>query len=175
MEEPLRCVAVFGGPGSGKRSVARSLAQRLEWAFVDFDAEIAAREGRPVPHLLESLSGDSVRRLTHSLIEEKITGRRTVVAFDGRWPGNRLAVQQLRSGALTVWLSASPQEAVRRMRATERPHRLLRHPQPSEAVAALLEKRASLRNRMDFKVPTDDLGVEEVAFAVEQLVRVRGW
>jgi shikimate kinase len=174
VNEPIRCVAIFGGPGSGKRSVADALAKRLEWAFVDFDAEIARREGKPVPHLLESISRDSVRQLTHRLVEESIAPQTSVVAFDGRWPGNPIALQQLRPAVLAVWLSAAPQEAVRRMRADDRHHRLLEHPRPADAVVTVLRKRASLREQMDLKLPTDGLSVEEVAFAIEQLVRSRG-
>lgn len=67
MTVSIRYVAVFGGPGSGKRTVAETLAERLEWAFVDFDAEITRREGNPVPHLIDALGEDDVRRLTTSL------------------------------------------------------------------------------------------------------------
>lgn len=173
--EPIRCVAIFGGPGSGKKSVASSLAKRLAWRFVDFDTEIAEREGKPVPHLLESISRESVRRLTRDLVEESIEPQPTVVAFDGRWPGNRLALQQLRPAALTVWLSVAPQEAVRRMRSDDRHHRLLEHPDPAHAVATVLRKRASFREEMDLKLPTDGRSVEEVAFAIEQFVRGGDW
>ena len=172
--EPIRHVAIFGGPGSGKRTVAAALARRLGWAFVDLDAEIAGREGAPVPHVLDSVSDESVQRLTLSLIGDVIDPRPSVVAFDGRWPGNSLALDRLRPEALTVWLSASPSEAVRRMRASDRRHRLLDHPSPEEAVAAVLRQRSSLRDRVDLKLPTDGSTVEEVAFAIEQLVRSRG-
>jgi shikimate kinase len=172
--EPIRRVAIFGGPGSGKRSVARALAQRLEWPFVDFDAEIADHEGQPVPHLLDALSADSVRRLTVSLVDEVIAPRASVVAFDGRWPGNAVALERLRPKALAVWLSASPSEAVRRMRASDRRHRLLERPNPTDAVATVLRKRSSMRRQTDLKIPTDGLAVEEVAFTIEQLVRSRG-
>jgi shikimate kinase len=79
--DSIRCVALFGGPGSGKRSVGESLAKRLEWAFVDFDTALEELEEQPVPHLLESLSGESARRLTLRVLEEVIAPRPSVVAF----------------------------------------------------------------------------------------------
>jgi shikimate kinase len=127
-----------------------------------------------VSRLQGSMSKESVRRLTHRLIKEAIAPRASVVAFDGRWPGNRIALQQLRPTLLAVWLSATPQEAVRRMRADDRHHRLLEHPRPVEAVANVLKKRASFRDEVDLKFPTDGFSVEEVAFVLEQLVRSRG-
>lgn len=172
--EPIRCVALFGGPGSGKRSVAAALAKRLEWKFVNFDTELARREGKPVSHVLDSISRGSVRQLTHQLIEEAVAPQPSVVAFDGRWPGNRVALHQLRPSVLAVWLSATPQEAVRRMRGDDRHHRLLEHPRPAEAVATVLNKRASLRDQVDLKLTTDGFSIEEVAFVIEQLVRTRG-
>lgn len=174
MTASIRYVAVFGGPGSGKRTVAETLAERLEWAFVDFDAEITRREGNPVPHLIDALGEDDVRRLTTSLVDEAILPRESVIAFDGRWPGNQTALEQLRPHVLAVWLSASPEEAVRRMRGSKRRHRLLEHPRPAEAVATVLKTRETMRSRVDLKLSTDGLDVQEVAFQVEQIVRNRG-
>lgn len=174
MSEPIRYVAVFGGPGSGKRTVAEALAERLGWTFVDFDAEITRREGNPVPHLVDALREEEVHRLTTSLVDEAILPRQSVVAFDSRWPGNGSALEQMRPRTLSVWLSASPEEAVRRMRGSNRRHRLLEHPRPAEAVSNGLKTRASMRNEVDLKIPTDGLGVQEVAFQIEQIVRNRG-
>lgn len=146
----IRCIAIFGGPGSGKRTVANSLAKRLQWAFVDFDVALEELAGQPMPHLLESAGQESADRLTTQVLADLIAPRPSVVAFDGRWPGNLLALERLRPAVLAVWLSASPQEAVRRMRADDRHHRMLEHSRPAEAVAAVLQGRTSIRSQTDF-------------------------
>lgn len=166
-------VTIFGGPASGKRSVGQALAQRLGWRFVDFDEALQKHAGRPVGRLLQELSKDSIHDLTRAVADEIADEPEAVIAFDGRWPANLTAVERLRPGALSVWLSASPSEAVRRMRGSDRAHRLLEQPNPVDATATVLKDREPQRRRVDLRLLTDGLTVEEVAFTVEQLVRTR--
>lgn len=170
--DTLRCIAVLGGPGSGKRSVAAALARRLGWEAIDFDAEVEREAARPIEVVLGTLAEQEIGEVTLQVVA-RIRARPSVIAFDGRWPANSLAVEQLRPAVLAVWLSASPQEAVRRMRGSERRHRLLEYSNPAAAVAQVLDERSAQAQGVDLTLPTDGRTVEEVAFELEQLVRTR--
>ncbi len=75
---------------SGKSSVGRQLAQRLDWDFVDLDAHIETRERQTIAEIFR-LRGEpgfraaetsALRDLTESLQREQLA-RNTVVALGG--------------------------------------------------------------------------------------------
>jgi len=80
-----RAVFLVGFMGSGKNTVAKEVARRLSWDFVDLDARIESREARTIPEIFR-LQGEpafraaetnALRELTNSLAHP------TVVALGG--------------------------------------------------------------------------------------------
>lgn len=151
-----------------------SLARRLEWRFLDFDAEIEGREGRPVRAIIEEEGEDYFRQAEAALTREIRDEGRLVVAPGGAWITNPELLQQLRPGTFAVWLRVSPPETVRRLMEdpTDRP--LKDHPDPVSVVAEMLSEREPLYRLADVAINSDAEPVEKVAFAIEQLVRTIG-
>lgn len=54
-------IFLYGAPASGKTTLGRKLAARLGAAFVDLDAEIVSRQGRPIPEIFAA-DGEPVFR-----------------------------------------------------------------------------------------------------------------
>jgi shikimate kinase len=85
----VRAVFLVGFMASGKSSVGRELARRLQWQFVDLDARIESRERQSVSHIFLSKGEPgfrlaetaALRELTESF--ERDTVRDTVVALGG--------------------------------------------------------------------------------------------
>ena len=81
----VRAVFLVGFMASGKSSVGKELASRLDWDFVDLDARIEARERQTIPEIFRQ-RGESGFRLAETnalrhLIES--VERETVVALGG--------------------------------------------------------------------------------------------
>lgn len=71
----VRNVVLIGMPGCGKSAVGRALAKRLEKTFVDLDAEIVSRAGRPIPDIFAKEGEDAFRALESQAVRE--AGART--------------------------------------------------------------------------------------------------
>lgn len=171
---PVEKIVLLGYMCSGKSTVGESLARRLRWGFLDFDVEIESREGRPIWELVEARGEEELRRMEEALTREIADEVGLVLAPGGGWITQPGLLEAIRAGTLAVWLSVSPEETVRRLREDPQDRPLKDHPDPIEQVAQMIGEREPLYRRADLRIPTDDRDVEEIAFEVEQLVRVRG-
>ena len=166
-------VVLLGYMTSGKSTVGRALARRLEWDFVDFDVEIERREGRAVREIIASGGEDSFREMEAALTEELAERRGVVLAPGGGWILNPEQLDRLGRATLSVWLRVSADETVRRLRddSIDRPFR--DHPDPRAKVAKMLAEREPLYRLADISVPAEGRTPEGVAFEIETVVRTR--
>jgi shikimate kinase len=81
----VRAVFLVGFMASGKTTVARELARRLDWDFVDLDARIESRERQTIPEIFRD-RGESAFRLAETSALRDLTeslDRDTVIALGG--------------------------------------------------------------------------------------------
>jgi shikimate kinase len=167
-------IVLLGYMCSGKSTVGEALARRLEWRFLDFDVEIERREARSVGAIIET-SGEEYFRTAEAVLTREVSAMPAVVlAPGGGWITRPELLEAIRPGTLSVWLSASVEETVRRLRndTIERPFR--DHPDPGGLIASMLAEREPLYRRADLKVPVDGRTAEQAAYEIEQVARTRG-
>src|SRR5690554_5537584 len=114
--EFLQRIVLLGFMGTGKSAVGASLARRLEWDFIDFDREIEDREGRSINAVVRTEGEDYLRELERRLTEECRSRSSLVMAPGGGWILQTQLLDFIRQGTLAVWLLASPNEIVGRLR-----------------------------------------------------------
>ncbi|GAB4458073.1 MAG: shikimate kinase [Armatimonadaceae bacterium] len=105
MEKPVN-IALIGFMGSGKTTVGNLLAQQLGWAFVDTDALIESRAGRPIPDLFREEGEASFRDREAAVIRDVCEARQQVIATGGGAVLRPENVAALREAAWVVWLTA---------------------------------------------------------------------
>lgn len=160
-------VVLVGLMGSGKSTVGRILADRLQRPLLDTDALIEQRAGRTVREIFASDGEVAFRDLEAAVLVEALAGDEPAVVSTGGGvvlrPENRAALGAAR--ARVVWLCAEPSTLLERIRhAGNRP--LLDH-DPEATLLRMAEERAPLyREVADLVVRVDDRSVHEVVEAV---------
>ena len=167
-------IVLVGFMCSGKSSVGAALARRLEWRFLDFDVEIERREGATVQSIIQGAGEEYFHGAEAALTREVSQVPGLVLAPGGGWIMQPELLQGIRQGTFAVWLSASVDETVRRLRADtiDRPFR--EHPDPGALIGSMMAERERLLDRADLKVPVDGRTVEQTAFEIEVVARTRG-
>ena len=102
--------------GAGKSTVGRRLAKKLGWKFLDLDAEIERREGRPIAEIFRQDGEPHFRNLERRYLKELSSSRKSVIALGGGTfidPENRDLAEKT---GLTVWLKVSFSKLVQRVR-----------------------------------------------------------
>ena len=109
-------IALVGLPGSGKSTVGRQLARRLQVAFVDSDHAIEAQIGLPIREYFEREGEDRFRDIEEAVIDQLTQEQKGVLATGGGTVLRTANRQHLRERAHVVYLSSSPDELFRRLR-----------------------------------------------------------
>jgi shikimate kinase len=159
-------IFLTGSRGTGKSTVARLLAERLGWDWVDADAVIEARAGRSIREIFAAEGEAGFRARETAELAELCQRRRHVIATGG---GIVLAEEnrrRIRQAGWVVWLTADPETLWRRIQqdATTADRR------PNLTVGGLSEVEELLRRReplyrecADLQVDTARRSPEEVA------------
>lgn len=150
----LFSVALVGLPGSGKSTVGRQLARRLQLAFFDSDQVIEERLGCSIRDYFEREGESSFRDVEESVIDELTAQAIGVLSTGGGSvlrPANR---RHLRERGHVVYLRSSPEELFRRLRHdVNRP--LLQVPDPLGRLRDLYVQRDPLyRETAHFVIET---------------------
>ena len=147
-------LALVGLPGSGKSTVGRQLARRLQHPFNDSDHVIEQRIGCSIRDYFEREGESAFRDVEEAVIGELTQAQSCVLATGGGAvlrPANR---QRLRGAGHVIYLRSSPEELFRRLRHdTNRP--LLQVPDPMARLRSLYVERDPLyRETAHFIVET---------------------
>jgi shikimate kinase len=166
-------LALVGLMGSGKSSVGRVLATRLERELIDTDALVEAATGRPVNEIFASEGEEAFRRYElNSLTRALSRSAPAVVATGGGVVITADARQALRRNATVIWLRADPSVLARRLEG-DRTRPLLADRDPLARLKELHDHRAPLYEEVaDAVVEADGDNPSEVA---EQVLDVLGW
>jgi shikimate kinase len=109
-------ISLVGLPGSGKSTVGRQLARRLQLPFVDSDHAIETKLGCSIREYFEREGEERFRDVEASVIDE-LTAQHTGVLSTGGGSVLRSANREnLKRRGQVVYLKSSPDELFRRLR-----------------------------------------------------------
>jgi shikimate kinase len=109
-------ISLVGLPGSGKSTVGRQLARRLQLPFFDSDHVIEQRLGCSIREAFERDGEASFRDLEEAVLDDLSQNLDAVISTGGGAvlrPGTR---QRLHARGQVVYLNSSPDEIFRRLR-----------------------------------------------------------
>lgn len=114
-------VWLIGMMGSGKTTVGRDVAERLDVSFIDTDDEVVLSSGRSIEDLFTD-SEIAFRSVEHGVIVEIASSQCQVVATGGGAVLSRANVVAMRGSGTTILLDTDPDTLRSRLAgSTERP------------------------------------------------------
>lgn len=164
-------ILLIGMMGTGKTTVGRALARRLEWLHLDSDEQVMLRTGRTVPELFAERGEASFRAEEKRVLDEAVASEGpAVVSVAGGAVLDPVNRQTIRGGGTVVWLRAEVETLAARVgTGAGRP---LLGDDPAAALARLYEERRPLYAEMaDVVVDVDTLTPDE---AVGQILGAVG-
>ena len=168
-----RHVVLIGLPGSGKSTIGKLVAEDLQAPFVDIDAIVSRKEGRPIELIFAERGESFFREIEKQEMQSALDGPPAVIAPGGGWAAQPGALAAAHGRALLVYLKTRPDTAADRA-APQGNRPVLMGEDPTVRMRELLREREPFYVQADAQVETDRRRPPDVAAEVIRLARGRG-
>lgn len=165
-------IFLIGMPGSGKSTVGKLLAQRMELPFVDLDTEIETLEGKPVKEIFSNNGEDYFRTVESKALKAwALSDKNFVMATGGGAPCFHSGITIINKAGLSIFLDTPIDVIVTRVeKDTNRPLLL------TENTAELKKKLQGIReHRLQYyqqaKISVPESNVETVLTNIKMLLQ----
>jgi shikimate kinase len=112
-------IILIGYRGTGKSTIARLLAERLGYDWIDADDEIEQRAGKSIAAIFAEDGEAAFRELEADVVAEICQLRKTVIALGGGAVMSEVNRTAIRLAGIVIWLKASVETIANRMAADE--------------------------------------------------------
>lgn len=169
-------IALVGFSGSGKSTIARHLAEKLNVSWVDTDQLVEQNAGRSITSIIGEDGEAAFRKLETSALKEALSSDAKVIATGGGILLREENAKALFEQATLVHLKVDADEAFERIKKDEdssqtivRP--LLAKPNAKDAIIKLMDERKALYAKANVEVDTNAKSPNEV---VEEILKKVG-
>jgi shikimate kinase len=162
-------------PGAGKTSVGKMVAERLNAPFVDVDAVIVRKEGKPIAMIFAELGEPAFRTIERREVDAALAGDAAIIAPGGGWAAQPGALEGVRGRAFVVYLKARAETATKRAE-PEGNRPMLLDEDPLGRMKSLLQEREASYKSADATVETDRRTLDQVTAELLRLAETQaGW
>ena len=168
-------IVLIGLPGSGKTTVGRLVAEELHAGFVDIDAILARREGKPITLIFAEKGEAAFREMERKEMDAALANQPAVIAPGGGWAAQAGAIAGAKLHALVIYLRTRPETAAQRA-APEETRPMLIGEDPVARMRQLQKEREPFYREAHAQVDTDRQTTAQVAREVVRLAQSSaGW
>ncbi|MFH1588518.1 MAG: 3-phosphoshikimate 1-carboxyvinyltransferase [Candidatus Diapherotrites archaeon] len=153
-------IVLIGLRGSGKTTLGKMIAKRMNMDFIDSDELIEKKEKRKIKRIFE-LNGESYfRKKEKEAIEEIKNKKKLVISCGGGVVLDKKNIPNLKKNGFVLFLNAQTKTLAKRIKGTNRPS--LTGKKIEEEIKEVMNKRRNLYlNAMDAEINTGKLNKEE--------------
>lgn len=136
-------IALVGMMGSGKSTVGKILAEHFNAIFIDTDAEIVKKAGKPIAAIFSEAGEPAFRAIEQEAVIEALASDNAIIATGGGCVVTPAVLEGLKTSALMVWLKITPEQAYERIKG-DKARPLLQTDNPLQKLKDLLAAREPL-------------------------------
>jgi shikimate kinase len=163
MNKEQRPIALIGLSGTGKSTVGRLLAARLDWPLLDTDVLITQLDGRNIPEIFAEDGEARFRDIETDALRQALAATPAIIATGGGVVLREENRALLRAHTFVVWLDAPTEALIARLLAHDEARPLLAGDDPAARLEALRTTRAGLyAETAHVRIETSGLTAEAV-------------
>ena len=170
----MKNIVLIGFMGTGKTSVGRLIAARLNRPFIDLDKKIEAEQNTSISEIFEKYGEEKFRQIESELIAKVSRYTNTVISTGGGAMLRYENRKRLMKNSVIVSLTASVETIIERTsRTNKRP--LLDVENKEEKISKLLQERSAIYGQADYIIDTSFYSMQHVAEKIIADLRQGGY
>ncbi|BCH20336.1 shikimate kinase [Mesorhizobium sp. L-8-10] len=176
--ESLRAhrICLVGLRGAGKSTLGDLASKALNIPFVELNHDIEEQSGMPVNEVMALYGQEGYRRLEAQAVSRIIATHDTMIlAVAGGIVAEPDTYKTLLSHFHTVWIKASPEEHMGRVRAQGDTRPMAGNPEAMEQLKSILHSREALYEKASAKLDTSNRTLETSLQDLLRLIREEGF
>jgi shikimate kinase len=160
---------------TGKTTIGKSIADAIDWSFVDADIMLVRECGKHIKDIVDTEGWKAFRRRERSTLKQICTKKRQVVATGGGVVLDKANIEAMQTSGMVIWLGATAETIQERMLQDEnignfRPA-LTDKGRMEEIEDMLLKRNPYYESASDFSIHTDDVPVDEITEIIIQRIK----
>ncbi len=150
-------ICLIGLRGAGKSTLGARVAAKLNVPFLELNKEIEERGGMPVSEIMALYGQEGYRRLESDALDSVVGNNdRVVLAVAGGVVAESETFANLLENFHTIWLKASPQDHMDRVRAQGDERPMAGNPEAMQQLKLILQSREASYARAQAQLDTSD-------------------
>ncbi|MDD5617827.1 MAG: shikimate kinase [Candidatus Omnitrophica bacterium] len=164
----MKNIYIVGFMGTGKTSVGKELARRLERDFSDLDDLIEEKEKMVIAEIFKQKGEPYFRKIEKEAVKKVSSKEDLVVSCGGGAVVDAENLVILKKSGIVICLKADADTIIKRTKASlKRP--LLNVENPRERIEKLLKEREPFYSQSDYVIDTTDINIKQ---AVDKIIKI---
>lgn len=168
----MKNIFLIGMPSSGKSTLSRQLAKRLDYQFVDTDDLIENQEIATIAEIFKYKGEEYFRLIENKILRSIKPNQKLIVATGGGMPCFHGGIDFIKANGTSIFLNVSPEDLLKRIQKSDANNRpLIDKKQTQNDLLANIQKRYD--NRIQYYEQADiqidgSVDVEQILWLLEE-------
>ncbi len=161
----MSLIFLIGYMGCGKTTLAKKLAKKLNYEWIDTDSFIEEKEGRSISEIFDIKGEAYFRKFELQCIENLSKDKSLIVSTGGGLPCYNNLIEILNQKGITIYLERNPKELFQRLQKGKYKRPLLANKSDDELLLFIeenLEKRVHIYRKSKIILDRDHQTVESI-------------
>ena len=148
----LKTIVLIGMMGSGKTSVGKELAKKLNLSFIDIDQEIEKKYQMNIFKIFRKKGESFFRKIEENMSCKLINGKPCVISIGGGGFLNKKIRNTIKINAISIWINTSLDKIYQRLNKSKNKRPLLNYKNLKKSIKEIYDKRKPIYKKADYKI-----------------------
>ena len=165
--KPNKNLILIGMMGSGKSTIGRLLAQKLNLRFFDIDFLIENKTNMKIAEIFEKKGEDEFRNLEKEITLKFLNKTNCVISLGGGAFINEIIKTKVKKKGIAIWLNWNSQTLINRIRKNKK--RPIALNLDDNGLKDLINSRSKIYSKANYKINCENMNKIEIVKKITQI------